>query len=155
MTRWCWLWFCSQCCCMIWYANAVADVVDKGCFLDFIPELKMYSWAKSLDQDAPDLCEPEGPRGPGVALQQRDAVSGRVLQEQELRWPCLCVQVTLYEQSSSAVLNVAEMARSSVTRPCSRACHQLCGECSRWGLRTHCSLWHSFVYIKWQMAYII
>ena len=37
-----------------WYdtliANAVADVVDKGCFfLDFIPELKMSSWTESLD----------------------------------------------------------------------------------------------------------
>ena len=42
----------------------------------------MYSWAKSLEQDAPDLCEPEGPRGPDITLQQRDAVSGQVLQEQ-------------------------------------------------------------------------
>ena len=93
----------------------------------------MYSWAESLlDQDAPDLCEPEGPGGPGVTLKQRDAVSGQVLQEQELRRPCLRVQVTLYLQLSISVLNVAGMARSSVTRPCSRACHQLCGECSRW-----------------------
>ena len=54
----------------------------------------MFYWADSLDQDAPDLCEPEGPRGPGVTLQQRDAVSCQVLQEQNLRWPRLRVQVT-------------------------------------------------------------
>ena len=55
----------------------------------------MSSWAESPGQDAFNLCEPEGPRGPGVALQQRDAVSGQVLQEQELRWPRLHVQVIL------------------------------------------------------------
>ena len=54
-------------------------LLTKDVFLDFIPELKMYSWAKSLDQDAPDLCEPEGPRGPDITLQQRDAVCCQVL----------------------------------------------------------------------------
>ena len=64
----------------------------------------MYSWAESLlDQDAPDLCEPEGPGGPGVTLKQRDAVSGQVLQEQKLRWPRLRVQVTIFTSEQWAV----------------------------------------------------
>ena len=72
-------------------------LLTKDVFLDFTSKPKMYSWAESLlDQDAPDLCEPEGPGGPGVTLKQRNAVSSQVLQEQELRWPRLRVQVTLY-----------------------------------------------------------
>ena len=79
----------------------------------------MYSWAESLlDQDAPDLCEPEGPGGPGVTLKQRDAVSGQVLQEQELRWPRLRVQVTSYFQASS------EQCRTRCCRNGEVQCHQ-------------------------------